>query len=178
MNPLLLERLGGLHYRRSPMPFMPSHPVDREDIAQLESEIGNRLPEEYAEFLLSYHLGPVAFGKNGVYCCNENGNRLWLTEFYSIAQLRFQFKMLELIPRHLLAMNDNAIGDFVCIAVAGDHRGEVFSWERDFYDYLGSFTCASPGSGRFAQSRHRSARSSSRSKLTRTCNELRTSPSG
>jgi hypothetical protein len=140
---MVLERLGGLHYSKT---CERSCPLGREDIARLESEIGNRLPEEYAEFLLSYPLGPVRFGKNGIFCRNENGERLFLDTFYSIPDgdacpgrdLRNAFGMEdELVPRHLLPIVDNAIGDYVCIAVAGDRRGAVFSWLHELYDYHG-----------------------------------------
>jgi SMI1 / KNR4 family (SUKH-1) len=74
MNPMVLERLGGLHYSKH---CDRSRPISRNDIARLESEIGIRLPEEYAEFLLSHPVGPVRFGKNGVFCRNKNGERLY-----------------------------------------------------------------------------------------------------
>jgi len=141
MNPMELERLGGLHYSKH---CDRSRPISRNDIAQLESEIGIRLPEEYAEFLLRHPVGPVRFGKNGVFCRNENGERLYLDTFYSITDggacpgrdLRTAFGD-EMIPPHLLPIIDNAIGDHVCIAVAGDRRGAVFSWQHELYDYHG-----------------------------------------
>jgi hypothetical protein len=134
MNPMVLERLGGLHYSKN---CEQSRPIGHEDIARLESEIGNPLPEEYAEFLLSHPLGPVRFGKNGVFCRNENGERLYLCTFYSIDQLTGLMPEEELVPRHLLSIIDNAIGDYVCIAVAGDRRGAVLSWLHELYDYHG-----------------------------------------
>jgi hypothetical protein len=141
MSPTVVERLGGLHYSEH---CQRSRPISLDDIAQLESEIGNRLPEEYAEFLLSYPVGPVQFGKNGVFCRNENGERLHLDTFYSITEGRTcpgrdlrEAIGDEMIPPHLLPINDNAAGDYVCIAVAGDRRGAVFSWQHEFYDYHG-----------------------------------------
>ena len=83
MNPIVPGRLGAMHYCEN---CKRSCPISRLDIAQLESEIGSRLPEEYAEFLLLHPLGPVAFGTNGIFCRNENGRRVWLGEFYSIVE--------------------------------------------------------------------------------------------
>jgi hypothetical protein len=89
-------------------------------------------------------LGPVQFGKNGVFCRNENGERLYLDTFYSITEggacpgrdLWNAFDE-EVIPPHLLPIIDNAAGDSVCIAVAGDGRAGVFSYLHALYDYHG-----------------------------------------
>jgi SMI1 / KNR4 family (SUKH-1) len=138
------ERLGGLHYSKS---CERSRPIGRDDIVGLESEIGARLPEEYAEFLLRHPLGPVEFGKKRIFCRNENGRRVFVSTFYSIVEgsacpglsLWDQFDPLgEMTPRHLLPINlGDACGNNVCIAVTGASEGTVFSWEHELYDYSG-----------------------------------------
>jgi hypothetical protein len=144
MNPAIFEGLGGLYYSEN---CKRSRPLSREDIARLESEIGNPLPEECAEFLLSYPLGPLEFKNRHVFCRNENGERLsYLDTFYSITDsdacpgrdLRSVFLNTEdLVPRHLLPIIDNGIGDHACIAIAGDRYGAVFTWLHELYEYDG-----------------------------------------
>jgi hypothetical protein len=141
---MVLERLGGVDYSER---CKRARPLGREEIARLESEIGNPLPEEYAEFLLRYPLGPVEFRNRHVFCRNENGERLgFLDTFYSITDsdacpardLHIKFLTEtedEMVPQHLLPIIDNGIGDLACIAVAGDRRGAVFSWLHELYEY-------------------------------------------
>jgi hypothetical protein len=83
---------------------------------------------------------------NRVFCRNENGERLYLDTFYSITDspacpgrdLLNQFAAEEdCVPRHLLPIIDNAAGDLLCIAIAGDRYGAVFSWHHELYDYGG-----------------------------------------
>jgi hypothetical protein len=144
MNPMIFERLGELHYSKN---CKRSRPIGPEDISRLESEIGARLPEEYAEFLLRHPMGPVEFVKKGIFCRNENGRRVVVSTFCSIVEgsacpalsLWDQFDPQgEMTPRHLLPINlGDACGNYVCIAVAGDSQGSVFSWEHELYDYSG-----------------------------------------
>jgi hypothetical protein len=142
MNLLATEQLRALRYA-SPN-CIRSRPLDRDDIALLEYVIDKPLPAEYAEFLLSHPSGPVRFKEKGVFCHQQDGSRIWISSFYSITEgndcpgrdLQERFKALSLIPRHLLPIGDNAAGDYVCIAIAGDRRGAIFYWRRADHDFL------------------------------------------
>jgi hypothetical protein len=126
-----VARLGGFHYER-----MDQRPTDREAVARLEKAIGHPFPREYAEFLLRYPLGPVAFGKRAGFT-NPRGGAVRIPGLYGIRELEDTFRMYNdhLMPTHWLAVADNEACDFVCLELTGGDAGKVYFFEHELFDY-------------------------------------------
>src|SRR3954470_16861076 len=143
-----IEELGGLHYE-DPGPYSWSRaprPITADDVRELETKLGHRLPEDYAAFMRRFNEGPFRFAKPVQF-------RLPGGELPgSIALEAFHFPLLEdrapgydlwtnyrdqqgLMPAYLLPVIGDALGSYVCVAISGPRRGAVFFWEHELIDY-------------------------------------------
>jgi hypothetical protein len=143
-----IDELGGLHCE-DPGPYSWSRaprPITTNDIRDLEAELGHRLPEDYAAFLLRFNEGAVSFGKPARFRLTggELAGWIYLDWFHSLLledrapgyDLWTNYRMEQgLIPAYLLPIIGNALGSYACVAISGPRRGAVFFWEHELIDY-------------------------------------------
>jgi hypothetical protein len=115
-------------------PLIPS------DLAEFESEVGAKLPDDYRAFLLKFnggyfedkvrypYLEPCPYGEFGIIECFHG-----LNTGYDYADIRDDIKVLEdwNVPRNLLPIGDDIFGDPICLSITGVNRGRVFFWHRE-----------------------------------------------
>jgi hypothetical protein len=107
-------------------------PASEAELAQFESTIGCRLPEDYRQFLAAVNGGMVEDDKfcsgteEGGICIYGIGGIPDLIENHEEYQISEQR-----IPRELLWIMDDAFSRAVCIGITPPYRGKVYLWDSD-----------------------------------------------
>jgi hypothetical protein len=116
-------------------------PAPLSSLDQFESHIGQRLPEDYREFLVrcngGYAAGAVAFqgptpeGRSADACPNHIGGFREESHF-SLMAARENYQPDEVrIPKTLLWIMDDPLGNAICVGLTGSHRGRVYFWDHE-----------------------------------------------
>jgi cell wall assembly regulator SMI1 len=113
-------------------------PVSEAEVAQVESELGVRLPDQYREFLLKYNggspqppafrygTGPYTDSLVQIFNCIRPGD---YTDLRKQAQV---FKGR--VPDDMLPIAADPFGNIIAIGVKGDATGKVFFWDHETSD--------------------------------------------
>jgi hypothetical protein len=112
-------------------------PVSERLLAQFESQIGSRLPEDYRFFLFQQNGG--SFGKDVVFpFTTPDGlySALGLNELYGFGYKTFgledTYKRIDTyLPKGFVPVGEAACGDQVCIVVAGEDVGSIWLWDHE-----------------------------------------------
>ena len=115
-------------------------PIPSGALEKFEAEIGQRLPEDYREFLIrcngGYARGYVqALDPKGLRpdaCVNHIGG-FRKENHFSLAWARLIYQSEEelRIPSALLWIMDDPCGNAICVGISGEHRGQVFLWDHE-----------------------------------------------
>jgi len=106
--------------------------VDEEIITDLESELDEHLPSDYRQFLnlckggavkkdIRFAIPPDRFSH--IESVGGDVQNYWLTNLREIYWGR--------IPESLLWIMGDVHGNAICLAVAGECRGQVFFWDAE-----------------------------------------------
>lgn len=130
------ETLGGL----KPL-FGKFNPLNTEELAQIEKDLGVRLPEQYRGFLLE--IGGVRFGAmplvkmmqsspRGGPDSRETFNYFFgaETEKHLALQERIGF-FSGRISDKVIPIGADLMGNLTCLAIKGKRRGRVYFWDHD-----------------------------------------------
>src|SRR5580658_1299073 len=110
---------------------MPPAPSDA--LRQFETLLGERLPEDYREFLIQCNggyargyvqfRGPTPEGHSADACVNHIGG-FRNESYFSLEASRENYQTDDLrIPRELLWIADDPFGNAICLGISGEHRG-------------------------------------------------------
>src|ERR1700732_179109 len=114
----------------------PRSPLRREDITRVERELGVVFPEDYRQFLLRYNGGrpkPDLFRieaagpewddiMNWFYCIDKG-------DLHDLAKKNETFRGR--MPREMLAIGNDPLGNQICLAVKGPKKGSVYFWDHE-----------------------------------------------
>lgn len=110
--------------------------LSRDDIRRIESQIGMRLPSEYAAFLLKHNGGcpiPNAYPIEGL----ENNPFGVIQVFFGIddpvesCNLDWTYEVVSgRIPPNLLPIACDDGGDLICLSLFGEDAGAVLFWDQ------------------------------------------------
>jgi SMI1 / KNR4 family (SUKH-1) len=119
------------------IPFITSEPpATREQVSQVQRELGYDLPEPYAAFLQTRNGGSPELNVSGLAEAQRWG--VGVREFFGIDQspdldLLEQRRFHEdRVPEDLLPVADAEGGNLICLALTGEHRGAVFFWDHEW----------------------------------------------
>ena len=116
-------------------------PAPLNSLDRFESQIGQRLPEDYRDFLLrcngGYAAGAVVFqgptpeGHAADACPNHIGGFREEGHF-SLVAARENYQTDEVrIPEALLWIMDDPFGNAMCLGLTGQHRGRIYFWDHE-----------------------------------------------
>ena len=104
----------------------------------LEKKLGTTLPSDYRDFLSKNNGGnPVPSG----FWIVENLDGSEIHQFYGLHdgpdwQQLDRYTNIELgIPRELLAIGDDGVGNFICLGISPDRHGQVFFIEHEEHPF-------------------------------------------
>jgi cell wall assembly regulator SMI1 len=112
-------------------------PAAPQAIEAFEREIGQALPEDYRRFLAEcnggYAAGRLAFGSGPDCVAVNHVAGLQRREYaFSLPQRRRILQGPEpRIPRSLIPIMDDPLGNAVCLGVAGAEHGRVHFWDHE-----------------------------------------------
>lgn len=97
------------------------------ELSAFEESIGARLPDEYRRFLLATNGGRTADDHVRFRVADGEGN---LNELYALSDIARSRKVLgDRLPEDLIPIGYDGVGDKICLAVRGDHSGEVWFFD-------------------------------------------------
>jgi hypothetical protein len=116
-------------------------PAPSSTLEQFESKIGQRLPEDYRDFLVrcngGYAGGAVVFqgptpeGHAADACPNHIGGFRG-EDYFSLVAAYENYQTEEArIPKALLWIMDDPFGNAICVGLTGPHRGRVYFWDHE-----------------------------------------------
>lgn len=119
----------------------PPAPTDALD--RFEATIGQRLPEDYREFLvrcnggygcgcgyIQYH-GPTPAGHAADACLNHVGG-FREESYFSLESSYDNYQKYEIrIPKDLIWIADDPFGNAICLGISGVHRDRIFFWDHE-----------------------------------------------
>jgi hypothetical protein len=118
-----------------------SPPAPMDAVERFEATIGQRLPDDYREFLLrcngGYGCGYVQFGgptpegRAADACVNHVGGFREESYFSLVSAYEIYQKYEVRIPKALIWIADDPFGNAICLGVSGPHRGRVFFWDHE-----------------------------------------------
>ena len=112
--------------------------VSEAEVAQVESELGVKLPEQYRRFLLQYNGGspqPPAFRYGtGPYADSQvqSFNCILPGDYTDLRKQAQVFKGR--VPDTLLPIGADPFGNVIAIGVRSDELGKVFFWDHETSD--------------------------------------------
>ena len=112
-------------------------PAAPQAVEAFEREIGEALPEDYRRFLAEcdggYVAGRLAFGAGPDCVAVNHVGGLQRREYaFSLRQRRRIFQGAEpRIPRSVIWIMDDPLGNAVCLGIAGAERGRVYFWDHE-----------------------------------------------
>ncbi len=117
----------------------PPAPVDA--LERFEIAIGQRLPQDYREFLVRCNggyaggnvrfCGPTPDGQAAEACINHFGG-FRKENYFSLEFSRDNYQTYETrIPKTLIWIADDPFGNAICLGVSGEYRGRVYFWDHE-----------------------------------------------
>lgn len=120
------------------IPIAP--PATEACVAALESELGDRLPEDYRRFLLRHNGGRVRPGgfwlavRTSPATALPDGEVETLSGLhggkYSSLEQEFRSRR-DRHPGDVIPIADDAFGNRFCLVIHGDRRGQVWFWDHE-----------------------------------------------
>ncbi len=121
-------------------------PAPIERLANLETEIGATLPDDYRQFLLScnggyiggalWYMGPTPDGGSADAGVHSVGG-LRDDPSYSLGSYRVCYETR--IPRDLLWIMDDPFGNAICLGLRGECRGKIYFWDHEHEPAVGKW---------------------------------------
>ena len=117
--------------------------VSQTRLYAFEESLGTDLPSDYCAFLLKNNGGnPIPSGFWIVE--NQDGSEIY--QFYGLhdgpdwLQLDRRVDAEPGIPKSLLAIGDDGVGDYICIGLSTDRHGQVFFIDHEVHPFHESET--------------------------------------
>lgn len=110
-------------------------PAEEKYLDELEEALGHPLPDDFRKFLLEGD-GAVLKQPNSIY----NTYYFRLGEFFMAGEdgpceqalIEVYDMYRDRVPPEWLPVLGDAAGNLFCLAVDGEHRGEVWAWDHEF----------------------------------------------
>ena len=129
----LVELLAALEHKSPPAPL--------DALKRFETTIGQRLPDDYRDFLLRcnggygcgyvQYLEPTPAGHAADACVNHVGG-FREESYFSLESSYENYQQYEVrIPKDLIWIADDPFGNAICLGICGAHRGKVFFWDHE-----------------------------------------------
>jgi SMI1-KNR4 cell-wall len=118
-----------------------SPPAPMNVLERFEATIGQRLPDDYREFLVrcnggygcgyvQFH-GPTPKGHAADACVNHVGG-FRKESYFSLESSYDNYQKHEVrIPKELVWIADDPFGNAICLGISSAHRGRVFFWDHE-----------------------------------------------
>lgn len=111
-------------------------PVSEQQLADIETELGIRLPREYKEFISKYNGGRPRPG-GFVIQSGAHEDRSLVDFFFSFTPgdlydiVKYHKRLKGRIPSDLLPIAIDPFGNIICLSVSGATEGKVFFWDHE-----------------------------------------------
>lgn len=115
-------------------------PVSEHEIRKIEKMLDCKFPEMYKDFLVVCNGGypsekdffpmleKTFYGES-----SGSIGRMFSTdegEFYNLIRENNTYKSR--LPKHLLAIGENGMGDLICLCMEGENYGKVYFWDHNW----------------------------------------------
>ena len=118
-----------------------SPPASPEATERFEAMIGQRLPDDYREFLTRCNggygcgylrfTGPMVDDYVVTACLNHVGG-LRQEDYFSLVANYENYQTYEVrLPKDLIWIADDPLGNAICLGISGVHRNHVFFWDHE-----------------------------------------------
>lgn len=113
----------------------PNKEINGSVIEHFETLIGQKLPADYRQFLLSFNGGKP---ENNEFAIPDKQNAAGVNLFYGLLENRewgdliYQREMLlERVPVNVLPIGEASSGNAVCLSLQVDTYGQIFFWDHE-----------------------------------------------
>ncbi len=113
----------------------PNKKIDLGAVEQFEAAVGEKLPDDYREFLLTFNGGKP---EDNEFAIPHGKNEAGVNRFYGLLDERQSGDLLhELevmvsrIPEKMLLIGDDSSGNYICLSLRPDTFGQLFFWDHE-----------------------------------------------
>jgi cell wall assembly regulator SMI1 len=110
--------------------------ITENDIASFEAEIGNKLPADYKEFLLTYNGGMPSkcrflISEEQGYTSAELFYGLTDDKDYGLRRNYSLFRIYNDVHQTIIPIAEDAGGNRICIGLSGENNNKIYFWDHE-----------------------------------------------